>query len=72
MTCACRTRTAPRSPRGPSSRPAVPAGVLAKKVTLAPGRYTLYCSLLGGTPPGTPGESHAAAGMTATLTVIAP
>jgi hypothetical protein len=46
--------------------------VLGKKVTMTPGRYTLYCSLVGGTPPGTPGESHAAAGMTATLTIVAP
>ncbi len=51
--------------------PGGPGGVLAKKVTLTTGRYTLYCTLLGGTPPGTPGESHAAAGMTATLTIVA-
>jgi len=56
----------------PELAPGNPGGVLAKKVTLAPGRYTLYCSLIGGTPPGTPGESHAAAGMTATITVVAP
>ena len=56
----------------PELAPGSPGGVLAKKVTLTPGRYTLYCSLVGGTPPGTPGESHAAAGMTATLTIVAP
>jgi hypothetical protein len=56
----------------PELAPGSPGGVLARKVTLTAGRYTLYCSLTGGTPPGTPGESHAAAGMTATLTVVAP
>ncbi len=56
----------------PELGPGSPGGVLAKKVTLTPGRYTLYCTLVGGTPPGTPGESHAAAGMTATLTIVTP
>ena len=56
----------------PELGPGSPGGVLAKKVTLTTGRYTLYCTLVGGTPPGTPGESHAAAGMTATLTIVAP
>ena len=56
----------------PELGPGSPGGVLAKKVTLAVGRYTLYCTLVGGTPAGTPGESHAAAGMTTTLTIVAP
>ncbi len=56
----------------PTLAPGRPGGVEARRLDLSPGRYTLYCSLLGGTPPGTPGESHAAAGMTATLTVSAP
>ena len=49
-----------------------PGGIESRQFTLAPGTYELYCSLTGGTPPGTPGDSHAAAGMTATITVVAP
>jgi hypothetical protein len=56
----------------PHLAPGSPGGVESRKLTLAPGRYTLFCSLTGGTPPGTPGDSHAAAGMTATFTVITP
>lgn len=49
-----------------------PGGIESHQLTLAPGTYELYCSLTGGTPPGTAGDSHAAAGMTATITVVAP
>ena len=72
MTCACQHEGGPEVASWPELGPGSPGGVLAKKVTLTPGRYTLYCTLVGGTPPGTPGESHAAAGMTATLTIVAP
>ena len=56
----------------PHLAPGKPGGVEAKQLTLTPGTYELYCSLTGGTPPGTPGDSHAAAGMNATITVVAP
>ena len=49
-----------------------PGGVATKAVTMTPGTYQLFCSLTGGTPSGTPRASHDAAGMHATLTVIAP
>ena len=49
-----------------------PGGIESKQLTLTPGTYELYCSLTGGTPPGTPGDTHAAAGMNATITVVAP
>ena len=52
------------APRSHLRRPASPAGSSRKQLTLTPGTYELYCSLTGGTPPGTPGDSHAAAGMT--------
>ena len=56
----------------PHLAPGNPGGIESKQLTLTPGTYELFCSLVGGTPPGTPGGSHAAAGMTATLTVVAP
>lgn len=52
--------------------PGAPGGIESKQLTLSPGTYELFCSLSGGTPVGTPGDSHAAAGMTATITVVAP
>jgi hypothetical protein len=49
-----------------------PGGIESKQLTLTPGTYELYCSLTGGTPAGTPGDAHSAAGMNATITVVAP
>ena len=56
----------------PHLAPGSPGGIESKQLTLAAGTYELYCSLSGGTPAGTPGDSHAAAGMTTTITVVAP
>jgi hypothetical protein len=56
----------------PHLAPGSPGGIESRKLTLAAGRYTLFCSLTGGTPAGTPGDLHAAAGMTATFTVVVP
>jgi hypothetical protein len=54
----------------PELAPGRPGGVMSRRATLAPGRYRLLCTLVGGQPA--PYGSHAEAGMTATLTVTAP